>query len=377
MNTTLPEDICVYMVTTKYDIIICVDMAEDPDHNSDNDSIEDLQRSVVHLVSKYDEISEEIEELHEYIENMAEIEKRLDDVAEQVEQLTPDKESEDSTDEEFFDQFKSESENKVPDSLKSVVEYNEPTTTYDDIGGLDDVLQRVKIAVEWPLNRSAELDRKNIDVPPGVLLYGPPGTGKTMISRAVANETESEFIKVSGPEIVRSYIGKTPEKIRELFNFAREVSPCVLLFDEIDSIAMQRSSDLESAERAMNRTVSQLLTELDGFDTSPESEDVRIIATTNKKKNIDDALLRPGRLGESIEVPEPDSDGRREILGKYTKNMPTKNLNIPKLVQKTNTFSGDDIESMCNEAGINSIINGHEKVRQSDVMEACKRIKQK
>ena len=352
--------------------------------SEDLDDINDIRKSLVHLIAKYDEIEDTVDVLtDEYPEKIRELEKKLDEVTDRLEKIAPSNvEKDESTDQELLEQLKSQSElSDVPDSLKSVIEYDEPDTEYEDIGGLEEVVRQVREMVEWPLTRSDELEDMNVDVPPGVLLHGPPGTGKTMISRAVANETESQFIKVSGPELVQGVIGETPENIRELFKFARDNAPCILLFDEIDSIAMDRSADLRSGERGMNRTVSQLLTEIDGFASSDSSDsdssnNVRLIGTTNKKENIDSALLRPGRLGRTIEVPKPDADAIREIFEQYTEEMPTEELNFSKLVYETRNMTGADIESICNDAGIRVIRDNRDQARQQDFIRACEELKQ-
>jgi proteasome regulatory subunit len=355
-------------------------MSDGFEFNVDSDSIGDIERAIVHLIGKYDNIEDQVEILaKKYPEKIEKLETRLEEVSEQVEQVVPnDDEDEDLVDQGTKERLESKSKelSDIPDSLKSVVKYDDPDTEYDDIGGLDEVVRQVREIIEWPLTRPDKLEAMGVDVPAGVLLHGPPGTGKTMIGRAVANESESQFIKISGPELVHSYLGKTSQTIRDLFEFARNNTPCILLFDEIDSIAMDRSANVENAEREMNRVVSQLLTEMDGFDDSDRTNDVRLLATTNKKENIDPALLRPGRLGREIKVPKPDNDGRREIFKHYTAEMPTKELNFSKLIVETRNMSGADIKSICDDAGIRAIRDGCDEARQEDFILACKEAKQ-
>ena len=182
----------------------------------------------------------------------------------------------------------------------------------------------------------------------GVLLYGPPGTGKTLLARAIANESQSNFISVKGPELLTKYVGESEKGVREIFSKARENAPTVVFFDEIDAIAGERGSGSDS--NVTERVVSQLLTELDGLE---EMEDVVVIATTNRPDLIDNALLRPGRLDRHIHVPVPDEEARRKILEVHTRNKPlADNIDLDWLAEETEGFVGADIEALCREASM-------------------------
>ncbi|MDY7083040.1 MAG: AAA family ATPase, partial [Halobacteria archaeon] len=214
------------------------------------------------------------------------------------------------------DDFEEAMKNVEPSAMREVfVEI--PDITYDDVGGLEDVKQKLVEAVEWPLNYQQVFEELNTKAPKGILLYGPPGTGKTLLAKAVANASDSNFISIKGPELLNKYVGESEKGVREIFKKARQNSPTVIFFDEIDSIAPERGGSLDT--QVTERVVSQLLTELDGIE---ELRDVKVIAATNRPDRIDKALLRPGRLDKSIEVPLPDEEAREKIFEIHTRGSP-------------------------------------------------------
>ncbi|MFC6718179.1 AAA family ATPase [Natrialbaceae archaeon GCM10025810] len=221
--------------------------------------------------------------------------------------------------------------------------------TYEDIGGLDEELELVREMIELPLSEPELFKRLGVEPPSGVLLYGPPGTGKTLIARAVANEVDAHFETISGPEIMSKYKGESEEKLREVFETAREKAPTIVFFDEIDSIAGARDGDGD----AENRIVGQLLTLMDGLDGRG---DVIVIGATNRVDAIDPALRRGGRFDREIQIGVPDAEGRREILEVHTRGMPlADDVNVEKIAKRTHGFVGADLDSVTSEAAMAAI----------------------
>ncbi|QZA87679.1 CDC48 family AAA ATPase [Salinarchaeum sp. IM2453] len=234
-----------------------------------------------------------------------------------------------------------------PSALREVF-VEVPDTTWENVGGLEDTKERLKETIQWPLEYPEVYEQMDMESAKGVLLYGPPGTGKTLLARAIANESQSNFISVKGPELLNKYVGESEKGVREIFSKARENAPTVVFFDEIDAIAGERGSGSDS--NVTERVVSQLLTELDGLE---EMEDVVVIATTNRPDLIDNALLRPGRLDRHIHVPVPDEEARRKILEVHTRNKPlADNIDLDWLAEETEGFVGADIEALCREASM-------------------------
>ncbi len=245
------------------------------------------------------------------------------------------------TDKDFYDAFKSMS----PSALREVV-IESPNIRWDDIGGLEEAKQKLKEAVEWPLKYGDVFHYMDAKPPKGILLYGPPGTGKTMLAKAVATESEANFISVKGPEFLSKWVGESERAVRETFRKARQAAPCVIFFDEIDAIAPARGSLGDS--HVTERVISQILTELDGLE---ELRDVTVIAATNRPDIIDPALLRPGRFDRLIYIPPPDKKARLEIFRIHTKKKPlAKDVSIEELAEKTEGYTGADIAAVCNEA---------------------------
>ncbi len=223
-----------------------------------------------------------------------------------------------------------------------------PNVKWNDIGGLNDVKQELIEAVEWPLKHKDAFERLGVRPPKGVLLYGPPGTGKTLLAKAVANESEANFISVKGPEVLSKWINETPKLIRDIFKKARQASPCIIFIDEIDSITARRDSP-NAAKTGMS-AVETLLTEMDGLEML---NDVIVVAATNRPDIVDTALLRPGRFDRIVLVGVPDLESRKKIFEVHTKNMPlASDVKIVELVNLTEGYVGADIESVCREAAI-------------------------
>ncbi len=223
-----------------------------------------------------------------------------------------------------------------------------PKVKWEDIGGLHEVKQILKEAVEWPLKYPGVFRKMGIRPPKGVLLYGPPGCGKTLLAKAVATESEANFISVKGPEIMSKWVGESEKKIREIFRKAKLVAPTIIFFDEIDAIAPRRGTVV--SESVTDKVVAQLLTEMDGLE---ELNDVVVIAATNRPDILDPALLRPGRFDKLVYVPPPDKEARLEILKIHTRNMPLdKDVDLEKLADWTEGYTGADLEALCREAAL-------------------------
>jgi transitional endoplasmic reticulum ATPase len=227
-----------------------------------------------------------------------------------------------------------------------------PTVNWTDIGGLKSVKQQLVEAVEWPLKTPEIFTRLGVKPPKGILLFGPPGCGKTMLARAVATESEANFITIKGPEVFSKWVGESEKAIREVFRKARMASPSVIFFDEFDSLVPRRGMGFADSG-VTERVISQLLTEIDGIVTL---EDVVVIAATNRPDIIDQAVLRPGRFDRLIYVPEPDEEARLEIFKLYTKGMPLdKDVDVKILANGTKGYSGADIQAYCREAALNAL----------------------
>ncbi|HET8719429.1 MAG TPA: CDC48 family AAA ATPase [Candidatus Nitrosotenuis sp.] len=234
-----------------------------------------------------------------------------------------------------------------PSALREVL-VEVPNVSWDDVGGLESLKEELREAVEWPLKHKEAFEYVDVSPPKGILLHGPPGTGKTLIAKALAKTTESNFISVKGPELLSKWVGESEKGVREIFRKARQAAPCIIFFDEIDALVPRRSG-AESSHVSEN-VVSQILTEIDGLE---ELHNVLIIGATNRLDIVDDALLRPGRFDRIIEVPKPDSKGREHIFQIHTKKKPLDvSVNLKKLVEDTDGFSGAEIAAVCDRAAI-------------------------
>ncbi len=227
-----------------------------------------------------------------------------------------------------------------------------PTVHWNDIGGLVEVEQLLIEAVEWPLKNPEIFTRLGIKPPKGILLYGPPGCGKTLLARAVATESEANFITIKGPEVFSKWVGESEKAIREVFRKARMAAPAVVFFDEIDSLAPRRGAGFSDGG-VSERVISQLLTEMDGIVSL---QDIVVIAATNRPDIVDPAVIRPGRFDRLIYVPEPDEKSRLQVFKIYTERMPlAKDVNLATLTTMTKSYSGADIEALCRESALHAL----------------------
>ncbi len=234
-----------------------------------------------------------------------------------------------------------------PSAMREVL-VEKPNTKWQDIGGLDYVKQELKEAIEWPLKHPDAFIRIGIKPPKGILLYGPPGTGKTLLAKAVANESEANFIQVKGPSLLSMWVGESEKGMRKIFERARQVSPCIVFFDEIDALASRRG--YETGTKVTERVLNQLLAEMDGLE---ELQNVVVIGATNRPDMLDPGLLRPGRFDRIVSVTVPDKEGRLAILKIHTRNMPlSKDVSLDKLAEKMEGYTGADIEAVVREAGM-------------------------
>lgn len=249
-----------------------------------------------------------------------------------------------------------------------------PSITYDDVAGLDEQVESVREAIELPLVKPELFEKVGIVPPKGVLLVGPPGCGKTLLAKAVANHTDATFIRMVGSELAQKYIGEGGRMVRELFSLAKEKAPSVIFLDEIDAIGAKRLDGSTSGDREVQRTLMQLLAELDGFDAL---QDVKIIAATNRPDILDDALLRPGRFDRVIEIPIPEDASRKAILGVHLASMNTKKIAIGRIVERTKGYSGAELKATCVEAGMIAIRDGRSVVSQNDMLLAVSRLDKK
>ncbi|MCL2863126.1 MAG: proteasome-activating nucleotidase [Methanimicrococcus sp.] len=248
-----------------------------------------------------------------------------------------------------------------------------PNVSYDQVGGLSGVIQEVIETVELPLTHPELFEKIGIEPPSGVLLYGLPGTGKTLIAKAVATQANATFIRMSGSDLVQKFVGEGARLVKDIFAMARSKAPAILFIDEIDAVGGTRTFDGTSGSAEVNRTMLQLLAEMDGFDTGG---DVKIMAATNRKDLLDPALLRPGRFDRAIEVPMPDETARFEILQIHTSKMNLDaSVDLAKLAKDTAGFSGADLNAVAREAGIFVLRRRGNIISMQDMTEAAKKVK--
>jgi len=250
-----------------------------------------------------------------------------------------------------------------------------PDITYNDVGGLEDQMVEVRETVELPLKKPELFEKIGIEPPKGVLLYGPPGTGKTLLAKAVAHETEATFIRIIGSELVQKFIGEGARLVREIFNLAKEKAPTILFIDELDAIGSQRLKVATSGDREVQRTLMQLLSELDGFE---QRGDVKIIGATNRVDILDPALLRPGRFDRMIEFPMPDDESRLSIFKIHTRKLKTEEkVEFKRLVSLTEGATGADIKAIATEAGMFAIRKEAEAITSKDFIDAVDKVMKK
>ncbi len=250
-----------------------------------------------------------------------------------------------------------------------------PEIRYSMIGGLDSQIKELREAIELPFEKPEAFSDFGIEPPTGVLLTGPPGTGKTMLAKAVANSTKATFLGLVGAELAQKYIGEGGRMVRELFEMARQKAPAIIFIDEIDSIGSKRLDVSTSGDREVQRTLMQLLSEMDGFESLG---DVKIIAATNRPELLDAALIRPGRFDRIIEIPLPDLESREKIFGVHGISMPMSNdVDLRALAKISEGFSGAEIKSVVVEAGISAISYGRKSANKSDFLTAIKKVEDK
>ncbi|MCD6301132.1 MAG: proteasome-activating nucleotidase, partial [Staphylothermus sp.] len=259
--------------------------------------------------------------------------------------------------------------------VKSMEVIERPNVTFDDIGGLKEQIRELIEVVELPLKNPELFEEIGIEPPKGVLLYGPPGCGKTLLAKAVARESGATFISIVGSELVQKFIGEGARIVREVFKYARKNAPAIVFIDEIDAIAARRLDIGTSGEREVQRTLMQLLAEIDGFKPLDK---VKIIAATNRIDILDPAILRPGRFDRLIEVPLPDLNGRYEIFKVHTRRMKlAEDVDLYELAKITEGASGAEIKAIVTEAGYNAIRNNRRKVNMNDFLEAVRKVMSK
>jgi proteasome regulatory subunit len=261
----------------------------------------------------------------------------------------------------------------VFDSRVRVMELDEsPSVTFKQIGGLLKEIEEVRESVEYPLTKPEIFERIGVDPPKGILLYGPPGTGKTLIAKAVAHQAKATFIRMSGSELVHKYIGEGAQLVRELFTLAREKAPSIVFIDEIDAVGSTRTNDGTSGSAEVQRTLMQLLAEMDGFNNRG---DVRIMAATNRVDMLDPALLRPGRFDRVIQIPLPDRDSRLEILKIHSAKLLLEDISLENIADMTENTTGAEVQAICREAGMIAVRKEADKVVTEDFLEAVRKVK--
>ena len=278
------------------------------------------------------------------------------------------------------DDFRDALKEVRPSALREV-QVQIPNVSWDDVGGLDELKEELKEAVEWPIKYKDAYDYVDVEAPKGILLHGPPGTGKTLIAKALAKMTESNFISIKGPELLSKWVGESEKGVREIFRKARQAAPCIIFLDEVDALVPRRGSG-GSDSHVTENVVSQILTEIDGLE---ELHNVLIIGATNRLDIVDEALLRPGRFDRIIKVPNPDEKGRQHIFEIHTKKKPlATDVKIPEIVKLTHDFSGAEIEAVTNRAAIAALkryVAGKSKnvkeikITQQDLIDAVDKVK--
>jgi len=259
------------------------------------------------------------------------------------------------------------------DPLVSVMKVEKaPLESYADIGGLEEQIQEIKEAVELPLTRPELYEEIGIRPPKGVILYGEPGTGKTLLAKAVANQTAATFLRVVGSELIQKYLGDGPKLVRELFRVAEELAPSIVFIDEIDAVGTKRYDSTSGGEREIQRTMLELLNQLDGFDARG---DVKVIMATNRIETLDPALIRPGRIDRKIEFPLPDIKTKRRIFNIHTGKMTlADDVHLEEFVMSKDELSGADVKAICTEAGLLALRERRMKVTHADFKKAKEKV---
>jgi len=267
-----------------------------------------------------------------------------------------------------------------PSALREV-QVQIPNVNWDDVGGLDELKEELREAIEWPIKHKEAFEFVDVETPKGILFHGPPGTGKTMIAKALATMTDSNFISIKGPELLSKWVGESERGVREIFRKARQAAPCIIFIDEIDALVPRRGSS-DSGSHVTENVVSQILTEIDGLE---ELHNVLIIGATNRLDIVDEALLRPGRFDRIIEVTNPDAKGREQIFKIHTKKKPlADDVNISKIVELTDGFSGAEMMAITNRSAILALkryVGGKSvnikdiRISQQDLLDSIDKVK--
>lgn len=258
-----------------------------------------------------------------------------------------------------------------PAVFKMSVE-NPGNVTFDDVGGLSDQVRQIREVIELPLKNPELFKRVGVKAPKGVLLYGPPGTGKTLLAKVVAATLDCNFLKIVASAIVDKYIGESPRMIREMFAYAKNHQPCIIFIDEIDAIGVKRSSGNDGNDREVQRTLMELLNQMDGFD---ELGQVKLIMATNRPDILDPALLRPGRLDRKIEIPLPNELAREDILRIHSRSISKQTeIDFPPIIKLSDGFNGADLRNVCTEAGMFAIRSDRDYVIQDDFIKAVRKV---
>eukprot|EP00455_Lapot_gusevi_P049817 TRINITY_DN712_c0_g1_i1.p1 TRINITY_DN712_c0_g1~~TRINITY_DN712_c0_g1_i1.p1 ORF type:complete len:426 (-),score=134.65 TRINITY_DN712_c0_g1_i1:72-1349(-) len=261
---------------------------------------------------------------------------------------------------------------KIDPSVTMMTVEEKPDVTYSDLGGVTEQIEKIREVVELPLLHPERFVQLGIDPPKGVLLYGPPGTGKTLLARAVANRTDACFIRVIGSELVQKYVGEGARMVRELFQMARTKKACIVFFDEVDAIGGARFDDGAGGDNEVQRTMLQIVTELDGFD--PRGN-IKVLMATNRPDTLDPALMRPGRLDRKIEFTLPDLEGRTKIFKIHAKSLSCeKNIRWELLARLCPNTTGAEIRSVCTEAGMFAIRSRRKAVTEKDMLDAVQKV---
>lgn len=259
------------------------------------------------------------------------------------------------------------------DPLVSVMKLEKaPQESYADVGGLEQQIQEIKESVELPLTRPELYEEMGIVPPKGVILYGAPGTGKTLLAKAVANQTSATFLRIVGSELIQQYLGEGPRLVRELFRVAEENAPSIVFIDEIDAVGTKRYDSNSGGQREVQRTMLELLNQLDGFDSKSE---VKVIMATNRIDTLDPALIRPGRIDRKIEFPLPDLKTKRKIFSIHTARMNlAPDVSIDEIIPSKNDLSGADIKAICTEAGLLALRERRMRINAEDFRKAKEKV---
>jgi len=250
-----------------------------------------------------------------------------------------------------------------------------PTEKYSDVGGLDKQIEELVEAVVWPMKEAERFKKIGIKAPKGALMYGPPGTGKTLLARACAAQTDATFLKLAGPQLVQMFIGDGAKLVRDCFALAKEKAPSIIFIDELDAVGTKRFDSDKSGDREVQRTMLELLNQLDGFASDDR---VKVLAATNRVDVLDPALLRSGRLDRKIEFPLPNEEARAQIMRIHSRKMTVdEGVNWAELARSTDEFGGAQLKAVCVEAGMIALRGGHAKISHEHYVDAIAEVQAK